>query len=387
MRAAARKLCLDIETIRKRVKFAEERGLTAESPIRDPLEKERDENRKLRAEIAAIHRANETAEEVRRRIYELKDTDPEPPKWASKDHAIKIEGPGVPMMNWSDWHWGEVVNPKEVNGINTYNSDIAEERVQRLVARFLGLVRHHMPTGVPGAVIVLGGDMITGEIHQELADTNDEYILQSIRRLKGVLAEALSRVADVVGKLYVVCIVGNHGRMTLKPRLKGRVFTNYEWNIYTDLEDRLKHDKRIKFYIPDGTDALFSVYGHRFLATHGDTLGVKGGDGMIGAIGPIMRGAMKVGKAEAQIGRDFDTLVIGHWHQYLSMRGIIVNNCLKGYDEFAKLVLRAPATPASQALWFVHKKWGINTQMEIYVQDPFNLDAIRKAPWVQWRDQ
>jgi hypothetical protein len=123
------------------------------------------------------------------------------------------------------------------------------------------------------------------------------------------------------------------------------------------------------------------------LVTHGDTLGVKGGDGMIGAIGPIMRGAMKVGKAEAQIGRDFDTLVIGHWHQYLSMRGIIVNNCLKGYDEFAKLVLRAPATPASQALWFVHKKWGINTQMEVYVQDPFNLDAIRKAPWVQWRDQ
>jgi hypothetical protein len=37
-------------------------------------------------------------------------------------------------------------------------------------------------------------------------------------------------------------------------------------------------------------DVHYRVYGVRFLLNHGDMLGVKGGDGIIGAIGPIMRG-------------------------------------------------------------------------------------------------
>jgi predicted phosphodiesterase len=384
-RAAARELQIHSTTVDKRIHFAKERGLTADSPIRDPLEKLKTENARLKLEINSIHRHNETAEEIRREIYKLKEVDPEPPEWLISD--AKIEGPGTPMMLWSDWHFGETVHKKEVGGLNEFNSTIAEQRVKLLVERSIGLVRHHMPDGVPGVVVCLGGDMMTGEIHQELADTNDKYVLETVRQLKSVLVGALTEIADAFGNVYVPCVVGNHGRATLKPRMKGVVQTSYEWNIYTDLEDRLAHDKRIKFTIPGETDILFAVHGHRFLLTHGDRLGVKGGDGIIGALGPIKRGEFKVRNSEAQIGRDFDTLLMGHWHQYLSTRGLIVNNCLKGYDEFARLALRAPATPASQALWFCHRKYGINAQMEVYVQE---LDAFRsrrrksrKNEWVE----
>lgn len=377
--AAAAELGINERTLKANLATAKAKGLTAETVIRDPLEASRLEVQHLKAQLRNVHKHNDTAEEIRKVIYRLREIPFDPPSWLNR--AGDIEGPGIPMMMWSDWHVGEVVEKREVGGLNEFNSEIAEERVKILVDRSVALIRHHMPKGMPGAVICLGGDMITGEIHQELQDTNDAYIFETLKQLKGLLATALTKIADECGHVFVPCVVGNHGRATLKPRMKGRVFTSYEWHLYNELEDRLRGDKRIKFFIPGETDAYFSVRGHRFLLTHGDTLGVKGGDGIIGAMGPIMRGAFKVHRSESEIGRDFDTIVMGHWHQYVSTRGLIVNNCLKGYDEFARLALRAPATPASQALWFVHPKWGINTQMEVYVQEPFRQGS-KKDPWV-----
>lgn len=376
---AAAELGIGTRNLQRSVARAAALDLTADTIVRDPIALKNAEISRLKAEVASIHRHNDTAAEIRKTIYRLRDIPLEPPKWLNS--KIKIEGPGVPMMLWSDWHFGETVEKREVGGLNEFNSDIAEKRAKILVDRSLALIRHHMPNGTPGAVVCLGGDMITGEIHQELAETNDKYIFESVRQLKGILAEALTKVADECGQVFVPCVVGNHGRATLKPRMKGRVMTSYEWNLYTDLEDRLRGDKRIQFFIPEETDAYFSVLGHRFLLTHGDTMGVKGGDGIIGALGPILRGTFKIHRSESEVGREFDTILMGHWHQYVSTRGLIVNNCLKGYDEFARLALRAPATPASQALWFCHRKWGLNTQMEVYVQEPFR-QGKKGDPWV-----
>lgn len=381
---AAKELGINRAGFRESLAEAERRGLKAETRLKDPLGEAKNEIKRLKAELATVHKNNDGAEEIRRAIYQLQEIPADPPEWLNE--PVDIEGPGTPMMMWSDWHYGEVVKKAEVGGLNEFNSVIADQRVEELVNRSIGLIKHHMPNGVPGVVIMLGGDMITGEIHQELQDTNDEYVQQTIRRLKGTLVKALTRLADEFGNVFVPCVVGNHGRMTLKPRMKGVVHTSFEWNVYTDLEDRLREDDRIKFFIPEETDVLFAVHGHRFLLTHGDRMGVKGGDGIIGALGPIKRGEFKVRNSEAQIGRDFDTIVMGHWHQYISTRGLIVNNCLKGYDEFARLALRAPATPASQALWFCHRKWGINAQMEVYVQDiaPFTARRSKKAAkWLE----
>lgn len=354
------------------VTWALKKGLTAEIKIEDPLAKITTKLKIAERTIAAIRRENDTAESIRQTIYGLATNTPDPPKWLGNAHTSGV--PGTPMMIWSDWHWGEVVKPGEVGGLNEFNSQIAAERLTRLVDHSIGLIRPIVPKSKQdGIVICLGGDMITGEIHDELTDTNDGYVQQSLLDLQEKLISAITRMADEFGRVFIPCVVGNHGRMTMKPRMKGRVYTSFEWNLYCQLEMYFKarKDTRVSFYIPGETDAYFTVNGHRFLLTHGDSLGVRGGDGIIGAIGPIMRGSFKVGRSEAEIGRNFDTILMGHWHQYISTRGIIVNNCLKGYDEYARLGLRAPATPASQALWFVHRKWGVNHQSEVFVQDPF----------------
>ncbi len=341
--------------------------------------------RQLERELKDVKQEKDSAEEVREKIYRLAAQTPDPPRWIAGGHKVGL--PGVPMTMWSDWHWGEVVNPVEVGGVNSFNRTIAKQRLQTLVDHTIDLAINHMVRpNYPGIIICLGGDFFTGTIQEELRETNEGFIFQILEELQDYMAAAILRMANKFGRLFLPCVVGNHGRTSLRPRAKGRVYENYEWNLYCQLERYFRGDKRIQFMIPGETDAYFVVLGHRFLLTHGDTLGVKGGDGIIGALGPITRGSIKVGRSEAQIGRDFDTLLMGHWHTYTprgDSSGALVNGSFKGYDEYARLMLRVPYARPSQALWFVHEKHGFTAQWPIYLEE--QPRQRKTTDWVSWR--
>lgn len=248
-------------------------------------------------------------------------------------------------------------------------------------------MRHMQHSKYPGIVVCLGGDMISGNIHEELRETNDGSLQMTLLEVQEQLIMALTHMADVFGRVFVPCVVGNHGRMTHKPRAKNRVFENYEWNLYCQLERYFRNDARVQFMIPGETDAYFSVLGHRFLLTHGDALGVKGGDGIIGAIGPIARGAVKIGRSEAQIGRHFDTLLMGHWHTYIPRRRLARprQRISEGFRRVRPRLLRVPYSRPSQSLLFVHESHGITAQWQVYLDQRRN--SMARAPWVSWQDQ
>jgi len=377
-------------------KSAEDKLIDAQEIIRQKQQKIN-----LQAkEIKALQHSKDSAESIRKSIYDLNSFIPSPPDWTVKERDPKITG--VPMAMWSDWHHGEVVFPEQVGGVNKFNRAIGKQRVKKLVDVLLDLTLHHMVNpNYPGIIVCLGGDMITGTIHEELRETNDGPVQVAVLEVQELLIWALTIVAEKFGNVFVPCVIGNHGRNTIKPRAKNRVYDSYEWNIYHQLKRHFegytdpisgKHVKganpNVKFLIPDETDAYFTVMGHRFLLTHGDTLGVRGGDGIIGALGPIARGTIKVGREEAQIGRDFDTLLIGHWHTYIPRNDavhVVVNGALKGYDEYARLMLRVPYSRPSQALWFIHQKYGFTAQWPMY------LDGYRQAKgfseWVTWQQR
>ena len=125
----------------------------------------------------------------------------------------------------------------------------------------------------------------------------------------------------------------------------------------------------IVFDIPESNEVHYRVFGRRYLAMHGDMLGTKGGDGLIGSIGPISRGELKVGRQANAFGRDYDCLLLGHWHQSLWLPRVIVANSLKGFDEYAAKALRAPPSVPSQPLWFVNQKYGQVVHCEIYLEE------------------
>jgi hypothetical protein len=384
--SAAESLGIAPRVLRESLETARARGLSAASHVPDELDRAKAKISRLEAEVKGLQRATLTAEQVREEIYGLSSLLPEPPKWMTKV-AKTVKTAGVPMTIWSDWHWGETVHATEVGGVNEFNRAVAHARVQRLVKTTISLAKEHMVRpSYPGIVVCLGGDMITGAIHEELAWTNWGSVQEQFLEVQEDLIWALSKVADAFGRVFVPCVIGNHGRNTIKSHMKGRVVQNYEWNLYNQLERTFRGDKRFQFLVPGETDAYFSVYDHRFLLTHGDTLGVKGGDGIIGALGPIARGTFKVGRSEAQIGRDFDTLLMGHYHTYMPRGGAvsaIVNGSLIGYNEYARLGLRVPYSRPSQALWFVHPDHGITAQWEVYLDD--KRKSAEGAQWVGWQ--
>ncbi len=98
--------------------------------LRDAESKAFQRVRQLERELKDIGREKDTAEDVRKTIYRLSAQTPHPPKWVSRTKSRGL--PGVPMTMWSDWHWGEVVNPVEVGGVNAYNRAIAKQRLQLL---------------------------------------------------------------------------------------------------------------------------------------------------------------------------------------------------------------------------------------------------------------
>lgn len=351
-----------------------------------------DRIRDLEAQIGAFQREKISAQQIREMIGNLNAELPDPPKWAAK--PAKSGSPGVPLTLWSDWHIGEVVSLEQTGGVNEFNMDIAQKRVRRLVEKIIDLAFNHQTNpDYPGIVVCLGGDLISGIIHQELIETMESPFAGQLLETYAMLSWALTALADRFGRVFVVCVVGNHGRLWHKPRAKNRVFDSFEYILYSLLESRFcpvdgagkklpGYDERFQFHVPAQTDALFQVAGHRFLLTHGDSTGAKGGDGIIGAIGPIVRGEKKVREVSGYTHDDYDTALMGHYHQMVSLDTVVVNPTLKGYDEYARNVLRARPEPPAQMLLFVHQDYGIIDQRRVFLE---KKPRQTPASWVAWK--
>ncbi len=348
----------------------------------------RDENRRLKASLEECHREQLGEDEVRRMIGVLSEQPDEPPACvaqAPQKHATR--SPETLVTCWSDWHLGEVVSREETAGVNEYGVEIARERFLRVVESTIEVARQHGPGGrgtpYSGAVVNLVGDMVSGGLHPELVKTDEESLLQSILTARDMLVGGLTRMADEFGHVYAPAVAGNHGRTTRKPEYKGYVYTNADWLIY-ELAKRhfdAAGDSRVRIDTRRSNDVYYRVHNTRYMLTHGDMLGVKGGDGIIGSLGPIARGEIKFRGAAMSAGQEYDTLVMGHWHQQLWLPRVIVSNTLKGYDEYARLSLRAPISKPSQPLWFHHPRRGVTSKWDIQADEASTKPATE---WVSW---
>lgn len=311
-----------------------------------------------RKSLAALESENDTL----RRVGEASKRALAPPKWLKPRKTDTHVGTVCALL--SDCHFDEVVNPSEVDGRNAYDRDIAEQRLERFFANTVKVSRDYMKgVDFDGAVLFLGGDLVSGTIHDEITQSNEAYAPETALHWADPIAAGIEVLAGEFGKVHVPCVVGNHGRLTRKPRSKGRTRDNWDWLIAQLLARHFKDDERVTFQIPDATDALVDVYDTTFLLTHGDQTG--GGGGIGGIWPPIMRMA-----ARKRTRWEFDTVVMGHWHQLIMApdQGLIVNGALKGYDEYAAVSNFSPER-AQQALWVVTPEHGVTFNAPVLVTD------------------
>ena len=290
----------------------------------------------------------------------------DPPKWLTAAPSTRKKHATLTLL-LSDTHFDEVVDPIEVNGLNAYDRRIAEMRLKAWTENAIKMARHYL-TGMSfdGAVVMLGGDIFSGDIHEELKETNEDTILGSLLHWSEQICASLAVFADEFGKVHVPCVMGNHGRLSRKPRMKLRAKTNYDWLLGKMVERHFAKDKRFTFQVSENADTVVPIYGWGHLLSHGDQ--VSGGSGIGGIWPPIMR--MKARKAQRamETGNPFQTMWIGHWHQYISTPGMIVNGSLKGLDEYAWINNFGFEVP-QQALAVVTPEHNITFQAPVFCQD------------------
>ena len=306
------------------------------------LRKELDEAETLLAEIEYLK--------------ELDDVTPPPWLTNAEGHTEKA----TPFLMLSDLHLDEIVDLVEMDGQNEYNRQIAEQRFANVIDRTIEFCDSHVAgLEFDGIVCALGGDIITGVIHDELAETNAATVPETIVHWAPILASGLTRLADHFGKVFVPCVDGNHDRSYKKMRMKKRSVSSNTWIIYNMIKMLVADDDRIEVHVSKSPEYLFNVYDTRFMLDHGDKF--RGGGGIGGIYPPMLKW---LGRKMNVPGRGFDYAVIGHWHQLIYHSDIIVNSSLKGFDEYARAKGFRFEKP-QQALFFVSPGEGITMRTQI----------------------
>ncbi len=323
------------------------------------------------AEILALRRqlreaqSGETLEAWARGLIQNANTQAlarKPADWLS-EHIRTPSSAGIPTLFLSDLHWGEVVRGSEIGNINHYDLKTAQQRLHSIADKAIVLLRDHVVGDYPGIVIPLGGDMVSGSIHDELLQTNEGSVLQQMLDCFEHLQAIIKQMAGEFGRVHLPCVTGNHGRSNKKWQAKQRAHLSYEWLLYQFLERAFIGDERVSFQIPEGPDADYELLGTNYRLTHGDTF--KGGDGIIGPIGPVTRGALKRGRMAGAMGQPFDMMLLGHWHTLTWGANFIINGSTKGFDEYAMSLSVTPEPPA-QALWLTTETHGRTIQLPVY---------------------
>ncbi len=233
----------------------------------------------------------------------------------------------TPVDMASDWHVGEVVTAEETLGRNTYDLAEAERRAAKYWDNVLWLREHDKKTrSCEDHVLILGGDLISGSIHPELAETNEVPLIEQVERAIGMIRPGIVELARDCRRLVIPCVHGNHGRFVTKSPVKTGWAVSLEALLYRWLRDSLSEFSNIEWLIPRAEGCAIDVHGKRIQIQHGTQLKSSGGIG--GILVPLTRWATRSASAHLY--------VVGHFHQACWFDQVIVNGSLIGDSAYSK---------------------------------------------------
>lgn len=382
--AAAAEACgLATTTFKDTLKQAEREGYTPGTHIKGEQEDSTDpadpiELRRLRDRVSELttrvndaeRRAGE-AEDYRGALMGLTEIPAKARPVPSPKRGHKPGGRTV-FVALSDLHFGEVVDPDEMDGLNSFNTEICKARLSRYFHIIADLSTNHWHGKPPDEIVVwIGGDLISGALHPELVATDDLTIPEGVKVAGEHIAGGLLYLSKTVGvPIRVYESVGNHGRATIKPQTKMVIRNSFDALALDFCEMALKHTGAdVTFYRCKSIDTVVPIYGFNVLCTHGDRMGAGGGRGFIGAAAPISRGHQKLMMDAAKIGRPVDWVVTGHFHSTMRTPWGWGNGAFPGYNEFARQ-FRFEPEGAKQTMLVVEQHKGVISSSDLFLGVP-----------------
>lgn len=324
----------------------------------------------FRRQSADLQRSNDALEHLIEELAGVRGITPEVPEWlAPQDVAGSSRA--VLLAHTSDLHYGERIDPGEIEGINRYDHETARDRMRRYFEAVCTIGPRWMAPGeCDGVLLTMGGDLISGDIHEELMRTNG---LTSHEQVQGVVEIYEAGIKMLLGhfeRVHVVAVPGNHGRTTVKSTAKLASRLSYDILAASILKERMSAlADRVTWSISTGVDVRVPLYGRTILVTHGDKIGTGGGQGFAGPVLPIIRGGNKVRLQSHSAGLGCDLILMGHYHTSAAPPGILANGSVPGYSEFGNMI-RSSVEPPKQWLARFSLRWGLCETLAVRLDDP-----------------
>lgn len=348
----------------------------ARAPPSDPIDlrRLRDENTRLRTALRDAERRAAEAEDIRAGVLGL-TADPLRPQLSlpAARGDLAVSGRTV-VLHLSDIHFGETVDIQEMDGLNRYDAEIAKQRLGRFFSRAADLMSKHWKGDPPDEIVLcLGGDLISGNLHPELEQTNAPAVPATVRDVGEHIAGGIILLRKEIKRpIRVYSVPGNHGRITPKPQSKGRSAGSLDL-LATDFCEAVTRGAAVKdvsFYKASSPDAYFSTYGFHWLVTHGDAAGYRGGGvGFIGPMATIVKAHRKLVDVAWRSGKPVHYVLTAHHHTTGKTAFGWSNGSVIGYGEFAR-DLRADPEGSRQNMLIVHPRHGVIDHMELHLGAP-----------------
>lgn len=310
--------------------------------------------RKYKDALGIIDTQRETVESIR----SLKDVGRS--NLPRKKSRAKNRASATVVLCMSDWHVEERVKPHEVRGLNDYSLEEADRRIAEVTERAERLIEHEKGlTDIRRVVLWLGGDFISGHIHDELIEATQLAPLAACRWAAERITAMVDRFAGLGVPLVITTNSGNHGRSTIGRRIAGENDHSYEQNMYHVLASAERR-KNVSWIVGEGYHNIIDLDGFTVRFHHGHAMRGSGG------FGGLVPGANKL-IAGWNASQPVDLDVFGHLHSFTVSRKFVANGSLIGASPYGDR-LGCPAEPPAQAMIVVdHGHSRVTKALPIFV--------------------
>ena len=332
----------------------------------DPLGILKTENTQLRADLSkardVIHTYQSRArfeDKLLREVVQFIEGNPYKPVLVKPSPGTGAKAGAHEMLaHLSDAHYPEQVDPDQTFGLK-YDADVCRRRLEYFrdkVVRYMELRRQVYP--LRKLTVNVNGDMISGDIHDELEVTNQTPITESVVRMAYMLFDLGCAFAESVESVEFIVMPGNHPRLQKKPRFKQK-WNNWEYVMGHML--RALAGDRFTVTVPKDLVYRFKIFHFNVGVSHGD--GIKS-NSFAGIPFYGMRQRQDALQALLKTTKEMqlDMLCYGHFHQLIYQEGqgcsLFINGSVKGGDEFSTGVRYAAQAPV-QGLMTFHPKHGM----------------------------
>jgi hypothetical protein len=275
----------------------------------------------------------------------------------------KNETPVEPVMHFTDLHFGAKQLSDEIEGFNSFDMEIASTRLRSFSEKCLNWIHYQrIPYNIHNLTMLMTGDFISGDIHEELRITNEVPSPVQVSMISALIAEQIATIAPHFNEVKIHFISeDNHARLTKKPQAKEAGLNSLNYLVGKMIEAYIKDLSNVQFNLYPMLEKVVHVNSRQYLLCHGhDVQGWMGNPwyGIERKIGREAQARLQIIMQEISRAKDvgFHKYVFGHWHVPVDLPLYSCGSSLSGTDAYDHHNGRHGLP--GQSAWLVHSRHG-----------------------------